>query len=168
MGFGWQGVGQLAAEAYAQGLGLQAVFHGGEGGVVIAAGLSEAVAAFVDADDGDQQQAELVDADFFAGKLGDAQFGAAAFAFLFGAVGRVGGEPHPPRVRFNIGQVEFCAAFLCGTDKAIQTQFLAYRPIHADFPSFFDVGFEQAADGFGGGIALVCAHLGACAAELFA
>lgn len=55
MGFGRQGVGQLAAEAYAQGLGLQAVFHGGEGGVVIAAGLSEAVAAFVDADDGDQQ-----------------------------------------------------------------------------------------------------------------
>lgn len=55
MGFGWQGVGQLAAEAYAQGLGLQAVFHGGEGGVVIATGLSEAVAAFVDADDGDQQ-----------------------------------------------------------------------------------------------------------------
>lgn len=119
MGFGRQGVGQLAAEAYAEGLGLQAVFHGGEGGVVIAAGLSEAVAAFVDADDGDQQQAELVDADFFAGKLGDAQFGAAAFAFLFGAVGRVGGKPHPPRVRFDIGQVEFCAAFLCGTDKAV-------------------------------------------------
>lgn len=64
MWFGRQGVGQLAAEAYAQGLGLQAVFRGGEGGVVIAAGLSEAVAAFVDADDGDQQQAELVDTDF--------------------------------------------------------------------------------------------------------
>lgn len=55
MGFGRQCVGQLAAEAYAQGLGLQAVFRGGEGGVVIAAGLSEAVAAFVDADDGDNQ-----------------------------------------------------------------------------------------------------------------
>lgn len=53
--FGRQCVGQLAAEAYAQGLGLQAVFHGGESGVVIAAGLSEAVAAFVDADDGDNQ-----------------------------------------------------------------------------------------------------------------
>ena len=52
MGFSRQGVGQLAAEAYAEGLGLQAVFHGGEGGVVIAASLSEAVAAFVDADDG--------------------------------------------------------------------------------------------------------------------
>ena len=168
MGFGWQGVGQLAAEAYAQGLGLQAVFRGGEGGVVIAAGLSEAVAAFIDADDGDQQQAELVDADFFAGKLGYAQFGAATLAFLFGAVGRVGGEPHPPRVRFDIGQVEFGAAFLCGTDKAVQTQFLAYRPIHADFSSFFDVGFEQAADGLGSGVSLVCAHLGACVAELFA
>ena len=168
MWFDRQGVGQLAAEAYAQGLGLQAVFHGGEGGVVIASGLSEAVAAFVDADDGDQQQVELVDTDFFAGKLGYAQFGAAAFAFLFGAVGRVGCEPHPPRVRFDIGQVEFCAAFLCGTDKAVQTQFLAYRPIHADFPSFFDVGLEQAAYGFGGGVALVCAHLGACTAELFA
>ena len=168
MGFVWQGIGQLAAEAYAQCSGLQVVFHGGEGGVVIAAGLSEAVAAFVDTDDGDQQQAELVDADFFAGKLGDAQFSAAAFAFLFGAVGRVGGEPHPPRVRFDIGQVEFGAAFLCGTDKAVQTQFLAHRPIHADFPSFFDVGFEQAVDGFGGGVSLVGAHLGACAAELFA
>ena len=55
MGFGRQCVGQLAAEAYAQGLGLQAVFRGGEGGVVIAAGLSEAVAALIDADDGDQQ-----------------------------------------------------------------------------------------------------------------
>lgn len=143
MGFGRQGVSQLAAEAYAQGLDLQAVFHGGEGGVVIAAGLSEAVAAFVDTDDGDNQQAELVDTDFFAGKLGNAQFGVAAFAFLFGAVGRVGGEPHPPRVRFDIGQVEFCAAFLCGTDKAVQSQFFAYRPIHADSSSFFDVGFEQ-------------------------
>ena len=110
----------------------------------------------------------MVDADFFAGKLGDAQFGAAAFAFLFGAVGRIGGEPHPPRVRFDIGQVEFGAAFLCGTDKAVQTQFLAYRPIHTDFPSFFDVGLEQAVDSFGGGVSLVGAHLGACAAELFA
>ena len=53
MGFGRQGVGQLAVKACAQGLGLQAVFYGGEGGVVIAAGLSEAVAAFVDANDGD-------------------------------------------------------------------------------------------------------------------
>ena len=103
MGFGRQCVGQLAAEAYAEGLGLQAVFHGGEGGVVIAAGLSEAVAAFVDADDGDQQQAELVDADFFAGKLGDMQFSAAALAFLFYSVARIRREPHPPRVRFDIG-----------------------------------------------------------------
>ena len=53
--FARQCVGQLAAEAYAQCSGLQAVFHGGEGGVVLAAGLSEAVAAFVNADDGDQQ-----------------------------------------------------------------------------------------------------------------
>ena len=104
-------------------------------------------------------------ADFASRKLRHMQLRPAALAFLFHSVGRIGREPHPPRTRFDIRQIQFGPAFLRRMDEAVQPQLAAHRPIHADSAAAFDAPFEQPADfAFGGG-PLVSGQLRAGAAQ---
>ena len=115
--------------------------------VVIAAALSQPDAVPVDADNGNQHFVQPFGADFFAAKLGDVQ--AALAAFAFGALGfaRIGREPEAQGARFDIGQVNVCAAFQSSLHPVVQIQFAAHRPINGDVFAALDKGFQRAVAG---------------------
>ena len=81
-----------------------------KGGIVIAAVLPQPVTLPVGGNHGQQHHIKPVGADFAPGKLRHMQAAAAAFAFRL-CVCAVRCEPHPFPARFDIGQVNGCAAF---------------------------------------------------------